>query len=206
MPEKSPKRLPGRPKQADNTDITIHQTIISTASTLFKEYGYETVTLQQIGKQCGVSKQAIYYHFASKPELFKVAMTTMLQNIRTITSQLLNEADHLEHGLVRLAAARLANPHAEIETMMREAESYLEEEQIRAIREAEQDIHELLAVHFRLAINQQFLREEDPIFLAETFSTLMLMGNRENALQKYESHLALSQKLVALFLRGAKAT
>lgn len=128
----------------------------------------------------------------------------MLQNIRTVTSQLLNDADHLEHGLVRLAEARLASPHAEIETMMREAEPFLEKEQIRAIREAEHEIHELLAVHFRLAINQQFFREEDPIFLAEAFSTLMLMGNRENAPQKYESPLVLAQKLVALFLRGAK--
>ncbi|AIQ52904.1 TetR/AcrR family transcriptional regulator [Paenibacillus sp. FSL R7-0331] len=205
MPEKSAKRLPGRPKQAD-MNISIHQAIISTASALFKEYGYETVSLQQIGQRCGVSKQTIYYHFASKPELFKVAITTMLQNILAVTSQMLDEADHLEHGLVRLAEVILANPHAEIETMMREAEPFLEKEQILAIREAEQHIHELLAVHFRLAMDQQFLREEDPMFLAETFSTLMLMGNRENVLNKYESPLILGQKLITLFLRGAKVT
>ncbi|WP_342561020.1 helix-turn-helix domain-containing protein [Paenibacillus sp. FSL R7-0345] len=205
MPEKSAKRLPGRPKQGD-TDTTIYQTIISAASALFKEYGYESVSLQQIGNRCGVSKQAIYYHFASKPELFKVAMTTMLQNIRTVTAQLLDAADDLEQGLVRMAEARLANPHAEIETMMREAEPFLEAEQIRAIREAEQHIHELLADHFRLGMNQRLLREDDPMFLAETFSTLMLMGNRENASQKYESPLILGRKLVALFLQGTKAT
>lgn len=205
MPEKSARRLPGRPRQAD-TDTTIHQTIISAAAALFKEYGYESVSLQQIGNQCGVSKQTIYYHFASKPELFKVAMTTMLHNIRTVTARLLDEADHLEQGLLRLAEARLANPHAEIVTMMREAEKFLEEEQILAIREAEQDIHDLLADYFRLGMNQQQLREEDPLFLAETFSTLMLMGNRDNASQRYESPLFLGQKLVALFLQGARAT
>ncbi|WNS45185.1 helix-turn-helix domain-containing protein [Paenibacillus sp. MMS20-IR301] len=199
MPEKSRKRLPGRPKQAD-TDLSVQQTIISTASSLFKEYGYESVTLQQIGKQCGVSKQAIYYHFASKPELFKVAMTAMFHNIHRVTAELLNEADHLEQGLVRLAEASLANPHTEIESMMRDAEPYLEKEQIRIIREAEQQIIGLLAVHFRNAMNQQLLREDDPMFLAETFSTLMLIGNRP---LKYESHLVLGRRLVALFLRGA---
>ncbi|AIQ47364.1 TetR family transcriptional regulator [Paenibacillus sp. FSL R7-0273] len=204
MPEKPAKRLPGRPKQA-NTDISIYQTIISTASALFKEHGYEAVSLQQIGKQCGVSKQAIYYHFASKPELFSVAMTTMLQNIRTVTSRLLDDAGQLEQGLVLLAEARLANPHAEMVTMMREAEPFLEKSQLHAIREAEQQIHELLAGHFRLAISRNFLREEDPMFLAESFSTLMLMGNRESTLPKYESPLVLGQKLVALFLQGAKA-
>ncbi|MNE46677.1 hypothetical protein D3C80_1410270 [compost metagenome] len=90
--------------------------------------------------------------------------------------------------------------------MMREAEKFLEEGQILAIREAEQDIHDLLADYFRLGMNRQLLREEDPLFLAETFSTLMLMGNREDASRKYESPLILGHKLVSLFLQGAKAT
>lgn len=67
MTEKTHKRLPGRPKHGDD-DISIQQTIIHTASKLFMEYGYETVTLQQIGKACSVSKPTIYYHFNSKPE------------------------------------------------------------------------------------------------------------------------------------------
>ncbi|WP_127536907.1 TetR/AcrR family transcriptional regulator [Paenibacillus illinoisensis] len=205
MPDKSPKRLPGRPKQAD-TKISVQQTIILTASKLFKEYGYETVTLQQIGKRCNVSKPTIYYHFASKPELFKVAMITMFQNVRRVTSDFLDHAEHLEDGLIRLAEARLANPHAEVETMIREAEPFLEKNQIQEIREAEARIHEVLATHFQLAMDQQTLREDDPMFLAETFSTLMLMGNRENTPQKYESNLALGQRLVGIFLRGAKST
>jgi len=205
MPEKSSKRMPGRPKQTDN-EISIQQTIILTASKLFKEYGYETVTLQQIGKRCNVSKPTIYYHFASKPELFKVAMITMFQNVRRVTSDLLDDAEHLEDGLVRLAEARLANPHAEVETMIREAEPFLEENQVQEIREAEVRIHEVLATHFRLAMDQQTLRKDDPMFLAETFSTLMLMGNRENTPQKYESNLALGRRLVGIFLRGARST
>lgn len=205
MPDKSPKRLPGRPKQAD-TQISVQQTIILTASELFKEYGYETVTLQQIGKRCNVSKPTIYYHFASKPELFKVAMITMFQNVRRVTSDFLDQAEHLEEGLIRLAEARLANPHAEVETMIREAEPFLEKNQIQEIREAEARIHEVLSTHFQLAMDQQTLRKDDPMFLAETFSTLMLMGNRENTTQKYESNLALGQRLVGIFLRGTKFT
>jgi oligoendopeptidase F len=90
--------------------------------------------------------------------------------------------------------------------MIREAEPFLEKNQIQEIREAEARIHEVLATHFQLAMDQQNLREDDPMFLAETFSTLMLMGNRENTPQKYESNLALGQRLVGIFLRGAKST
>ena len=142
------------------------------------------VTLQQIGKKCGVSKPTIYYHFAGKADLFVAAMTTMLQNVRKITALMLDEADDLHKGLIRLTEARLANPHGEIEMMMREAEPFLEQEQVHAIREAEHQIHEVLAAHFQRAMDQKTFREEDPLFLAEAFSTLMLMGNREHDRQK----------------------
>ena len=203
MPEQAPKRSRGRPKQTNN-DISIQQTIIYTASTLFKEFGYEMVTLQQIGKKCGVSKPTIYYHFAGKSDLFRAAMTTMLQNVRKITALMLDEAEHLQEGLIQLAETRLANPHGEIETMMREAEPLLEEEQIHAIREAEHQIHEVLASHFKQAMDQQLFREEDPLFLAEAFSTLMLMGNREYDCQKYKSHRVLAEKIVRVFIEGVR--
>ncbi|WP_339170144.1 TetR/AcrR family transcriptional regulator [Paenibacillus sp. FSL R5-0341] len=203
MTKKSPKRLPGRPKLGDE-DISIQQTIIQTASKLFMEYGYETVTLQQIGQACSVSKPTIYYHFTSKPELFKVAFTTMLHNVSQLTSQMLDQAENLESGLVRLAEARLGNPHAEIETMLRKAEPFLDYAQIQDIRNAEHQIHEVLAAHFQRAIDENRLRTEDPFFLAETFSTLMLMGNREDNLHKYGSNFSLAQKLVELFIRGAQ--
>ncbi|WP_458126870.1 TetR/AcrR family transcriptional regulator [Paenibacillus sp. Z3-2] len=203
MTEKSTKRLLGRPKHADE-DISIQQTIIQTASKLFMEYGYETVTLQQIGKSCSVSKPTIYYHFTSKPELFKVAFTTMLQNVSRLTSHMLDQAEDLESGLVCLAEARLGNPHAEIETMLREAEPFLDHAQIQDIRAAEHGIHEVLATHFQRAMDQNRLQTDDPFFLAETFSSMMLMGNREDNLHKYGSNLSLGKKLVDLFLRGAQ--
>lgn len=203
MTEKSHKRLPGRPKHGDD-DISIQQTIIQTASKLFMEYGYEAVTLQQIGKACNVSKPTIYYHFTSKPELFKVAFTTMLQNVSRLTSHVLDQSESLESGLVCLAEARLANPHAEIVTMLREAEPFLDQVQIQDIRDAEHHIHEVLAIHFQRAMDENRLRMDDPFFLAETFSTMMLMGNREDNLNKYGSNLSLGQRLVDIFIRGAQ--
>ncbi|WFR61259.1 helix-turn-helix domain containing protein [Paenibacillus amylolyticus] len=201
--ENSHKRLPGRPKQGDD-EISVQQTIIHTASKLFMEYGYETVSLQQIGKACNVSKPTIYYHFSSKPELFTAAITTMLQNVSRLTSHMLDQAENLESGLVRLAEARLANPHAEIETMLREAEPFLDHAQIQDIREAEHHIHDVLATHFQRAMDENRLRTDDPFFLAETFSMMMLMGNREDNLHKYGSHFSLGQRLVELFMRGAQ--
>jgi len=50
------------------------------AQTLFTEQGYERTSLREIAEQVGVTKAALYYHFASKEELIRALlepMTTM---------------------------------------------------------------------------------------------------------------------------------
>ena len=88
------------------------------------ENGYESVSLQQIAKACQVTKASIYYHFTNKPELFKIAVTTILDKAYASTHRL-QEADTLESGLIWVAEAKIARPHAEMETMMREAEPFI---------------------------------------------------------------------------------
>jgi AcrR family transcriptional regulator len=54
------------------TSITNTQTrIINTALLLFKEHGYNNVTIQQICKACGIVKSTFYYYFPSKDALIE---------------------------------------------------------------------------------------------------------------------------------------
>ncbi|WP_139996542.1 TetR/AcrR family transcriptional regulator [Paenibacillus paridis] len=205
MIKKHSQRAPGRPKHAKD-DPSIREMIIKTASKRFMEYGYESVSLLQIAEECQVSKPAIYYHFTSKPELFKVAVTTVLNQVHRHISRILQEAEHLEDGLVTVAEARLTNPHAEIETMLREAEPFLNEEQLMEIRQSEHSIYQLLAEHFQTAMDNHVLRVNDPMLLAQTFSAMMLLGNQKDTLLKYESNRALAKEVVGIFLRGTSNT
>ncbi|MCM3782155.1 TetR/AcrR family transcriptional regulator [Neobacillus mesonae] len=195
------QRSPGRPKQAEY-DLPIQEVILQTAAKLFMEHGYEPVSLQQISKSCNVTKPSIYYHFTSKPELFKVAVTTMFKNVHQNTSRLLREAEHLEAGLLNLAEVRLSNPHAEIETILKEAERYLSEEQIQEIRKAEHKIYSELADYFKEAMDHNILRRNDPMLLAQAFSTMMVIGNKEDTIKKFGSTLSLGKEIVEIFLRG----
>ncbi|MEC0124854.1 TetR/AcrR family transcriptional regulator [Paenibacillus pabuli] len=195
------QRSPGRPKQAED-DLPVQEIILQTAAKLFMELGYEPVSLQQIAKACNVSKPSIYYHFTSKSELFKIAVTTMFQNVHRVTSRLLREADHLETGLLNVAEARLANPHAEIETMLRDAERHLSKEQIEEIRAAENKIYVELADYFEDAMDHNILRRKNPMLLAQTFSTMMVIGHKEDTLRKQDSTLHLGREIVEIFLRG----
>ncbi|URN93587.1 MAG: TetR/AcrR family transcriptional regulator [Candidatus Pristimantibacillus lignocellulolyticus] len=195
------QRSPGRPKQAEN-DLPIQDIILRTAAKLFMEHGYEPVSLQQIAKACNVTKPSIYYHFTSKPELFKIAVTTMFKNVQQATSRLLREADHLEAGLLNVAKVRLANPHSDIETILRDAERYLSEIQIQEIREAENKIYEELANYFEAAMDKNILRRNNSMLLAQIFSTMMVIGNKGDIIRKSDPTLDLSKEIVGLFLRG----
>ncbi|MEL7657173.1 MAG: TetR/AcrR family transcriptional regulator [Bacillota bacterium] len=56
------------------SEATISKTqtrIIDCALALFKEHGYNNVTIQQICKSAGVTKSTFYYHFPSKEALIE---------------------------------------------------------------------------------------------------------------------------------------
>ena len=79
-----------------------------------------------------------------------------------------------------MAEAKIARPHAEMETMMREAEPFLSQEQMAAIREAEQRIHEVLAEYISQAMQSGELRTGNAMLMAQAFSAMLMLGNRED--------------------------
>ena len=54
------------------------QKILSSATKLFSTQGYATTSLAQVAKEAQVSKALIFWHFASKEELFRTALTDSL--------------------------------------------------------------------------------------------------------------------------------
>jgi AcrR family transcriptional regulator len=54
------------------------QKILSSATRLFSTQGYATTSLAQVAKEAQVSKALIFWHFASKEDLFRTALTESL--------------------------------------------------------------------------------------------------------------------------------
>ena len=48
--------------------------IVSAAEALFLQQGYGVISMDQIAKKAGVTKQTVYRYFASKNELFAAVM------------------------------------------------------------------------------------------------------------------------------------
>lgn len=60
-----PKRITKRQLQAVET----RKRLFDTAAELFKEYGYDSVSIDEIVEQAGTSKGAFYAHFKSKDQI-----------------------------------------------------------------------------------------------------------------------------------------
>lgn len=56
--------------------------ILNAASELFCEKGFSAISMDQVAKQAGVSKQTVYSHFGNKEDLFCAAISCRCQRFR----------------------------------------------------------------------------------------------------------------------------
>lgn len=176
---RSDKRKPGRPKTG--IPSTVKPTILRTASALFMEFGYDSVSLEQIAAAAGVTKASVYYYFHNKAELFAASVIHMMSFIGSRTSALLDAPGTFRERLASVAEAYMQHAHIDFESLMREAGPALTREQTEGIREAERSIHEVLAAAFRKEMKQGKVWEGDPLLYAYAFSALMMLGARGDA-------------------------
>ncbi|MGX1022945.1 TetR/AcrR family transcriptional regulator [Psychroflexus sp. MBR-150] len=74
--------------------------IIQKAMSLFLEYGFKSVTMDEISEQLGISKKTLYDHFDSKTNLVKVTTTYVFDNISSTIDKLRAEKyDPIEETL-----------------------------------------------------------------------------------------------------------
>ena len=64
--------------------------ILEAASRVFEKYGLAKSTLEDIAKECGIKKTALYYYFKNKEELFK---TMLVKDIENIKEHVITEVD-----------------------------------------------------------------------------------------------------------------
>jgi AcrR family transcriptional regulator len=95
------ERRPGRPSQG------AREALIEAAHDLFMERDYAEVSTEEILKRSGVSRGALYHHFASKLELFRAVF----------------EAS--ERRALELVAARAATASSPFDVLVESARAYL---------------------------------------------------------------------------------
>jgi len=78
--------------------FSTREKILSSATRLFSAQGYANTSLAQVAKEAQVSKALIFWHFASKDELFRAALKSSLEPYSIDVVELLsglNEIDQI---------------------------------------------------------------------------------------------------------------
>jgi AcrR family transcriptional regulator len=65
--------------------------ILEAASKSFALFGYKATTMEQVAKIAGVGKGTIYTFFSTKEELFDAIMTDVIQEMKRIADQVIQE-------------------------------------------------------------------------------------------------------------------
>jgi AcrR family transcriptional regulator len=94
--------------------------ILSVAVESFRQYGFKTITMDDIARKAGISKKTLYQHFASKPEVVMAAMQWHQEHMDQLMTRLMQDAENAVEGMVRVNAVlvqmfRQINPLAMLE-------------------------------------------------------------------------------------------
>lgn len=101
----------GRPRQNKNT-ISTKNKIVNIATNLLLNKGYQIVSMDDVAKECDVTKATVYYYYATKADLFTDTMVQMMVRIRENMYTILSTNKPLKERLLDVAKIHLtANGH-----------------------------------------------------------------------------------------------
>ena len=76
-------------------DVNTKDRIFEEAIKLFKEYGYDNVTVMQICDAAGITKRTFYYHYPSKEQLISGVNDSMGMKAEQLVSAMVNQKTNL---------------------------------------------------------------------------------------------------------------
>jgi AcrR family transcriptional regulator len=178
--------------------------ILTAAVELFSQYGFKTITMDDIARRAGISKKTLYQHFANKDEVVKEAVMWYKNHIDTQCRTLMSETENAIEAMVKIKTMmdhsyKQTNPMAIMELQRYYPEGY------KAFRESliNQDV---VAVKENLeqGIREGYYRENLNTDLIAKFhleSALLLM--QPNLMVNDREDLkAVNHEITELFLYG----
>lgn len=166
------KRPLGRPPVQEE-GIPTPQLIKNISSKLFMEKGFESVSMNEVAKQSGVTKATVYYYYPTKNDLFLAAIGDVLGRVTTLIENILCQEGSFYYRLTQVAEQYLKVPKMHMHTMLEKAQQYLSEEQSATLNNYEQQLYEHLQNWFIEANQKQEIDCEDPILAAHLYVSML---------------------------------
>ncbi len=78
--------------------------ILTVSAELFSQYGFKTITMDDIARRAGISKKTLYLHFANKEEVVNESVIWYKNNTTASCAQVLGEAENAVEAMVKILA------------------------------------------------------------------------------------------------------
>ena len=76
--------------------------ILSASVELFRQYGFKTITMDDIARRAGISKKTLYQHFANKNEVVSESVSWYQNDVAESCLKIMNMAENAIEGMVKL--------------------------------------------------------------------------------------------------------
>ncbi len=177
--------------------------IAATAGKLFAEYGFKSVSMEQISTSASVAKGTLYLYFTDKEDLLTHLVRGELLRIKDMVEEIERESlpflDEIHQVVYRVLMYRQNQKF--IYKLMREALELKTPSAVRAVKRIDAEIHRYLQNRLQEAMDQGIIRRTDPAIS----SFVILKVYSALAFEWEDGHESLNEKQIAesvsLFIR-----
>jgi len=152
--------------------------ILENAVKLFLKNGYQLVSMDDVAKECDVTKATVYYYYSTKAELFTDAMVQMMIRISDRIKEILSIDRPLKDNLLEIVKIHLqATFDIDLKTFIKDAKISLTDEQMIQMNIAEEKMYEVIEIAIEHAMNKGEIPQGNSKFATHAFFAILKVGN-----------------------------
>lgn len=188
----------------DKVPLNARERVLSVAEILFRQRGYNVVTMRDIAEEVGIRQASLYYHFPSKEQLFVTMIEQVFERHRYGLHQALDAAGtDLRMQLHAASGWFISQPPIHFLSVMHTDMPVLNEQETQRLSLiAQQSIFEPIQQVFSLAQKQGKIRYVKPHLLAGFFLSIIDGINYASTLPEATSKDVMASEMVAVLLDG----
>ena len=190
----------------DQVPLNARERVLIAAEALFRQRGYNVVTMRDIAEEVGIRQASLYYHFPSKEQLFITVIEQVFERHRNGLQQVLAEAgSDLRSQLDAASHWFISQPPIHFLSLMRTDMPALSEEQTQRLSlVASQCILNPIKQLFVAAQEQSQIRDVTPENLTGFFLSVMDGIHYASTLPGTSPKDVMASELVSVLLDGLR--
>ena len=188
-------------KQADGYEL-----IIDRAENLFREQGYNQVSMRDIATATGMRQASLYYHFSSKEQLFVAVRERIFEHHQQgLQQSLAGAGQELRSQLQVTAAWLLSQPPIKFLGMMQsDMPSLSEEAQQHLLQVATQSVFDPIQQIFIIAQENQQIRPVSPKLMTGFFLSVVESIHQFQNTCECGNGAMMAEEMISVLLQGVQ--